>query len=539
MVDNKKPFDLALTITRAGNLFTTHTPVEAGFDRFTPELMEWYLKKYAEQRLSISLQDLLALGRRDGRDSSEPFNMAYLAFRGSGRVNGVSKLHGQVSRQLFQNLFPRWPEAEVPVTHVTNGVHTPTWDSAGADSLWEAACGKERWREATEGCEEDIRKVSDTDLWRLRADSRRSLVHYVRKRHAQRMESRGASPEDLAAAPQVLDADVLTLGFARRFATYKRPNLLLRDPQRLVNILNNRERPVQLVLAGKAHPQDAEGQEMIRQWVEFSYRPDVRAQLVQGVDLWVNTPRRPWEASGTSGMKVLVNGGLNLSELDGWWAEAYSPEVGWAIGDRREHNNDVAAWDASEAETLYGLLEREIIPEFYKRDGRGIPLGWVARMTPLFSTNRVVRQYTEEHYLAAASACRERAANQGALGVDLLNWKEQLAKHWPMLRFGSTAVEEKDGQHVFQAQVFLNELDPDAVGAELYAEEKNGNAASRQPMKRGERLVGTENGFMYTASVPASRPAADFTPRLVPQHNGAIVPLEAPFILWNDSPSWR
>jgi starch phosphorylase len=560
MADNKKPFDLALTITRAGNLFTTHTPVEAGFDRFTPDLMEWYLKKYAEKSLSISLQDLLALGRRDGKDSSEPFNMAYLAFRGSGRVNGVSRLHGQVSRQLFQNLFPRWPETEVPVTHVTNGVHTPTWDSAGADVLWEAACGKERWRKTTECCEEDIRKVSDTDLWRLRADSRKSLVYYVRKRHTQRLETRGASSQDLAAAAQALDADVLTLGFARRFATYKRPNLLLRDPQRLVNILNNRERPVQLVLAGKAHPQDIEGQEMIRQWVEFSYRLDVRArvvflsdydllvaeQLVQGVDLWVNTPRRPWEASGTSGMKVLVNGGLNLSELDGWWAEAYSPEVGWAIGDRREHNNDVAAWDASEAETLYGLLEREVIPEFYTRDHRGIPLGWVARMresmarlTPLFSTNRVVRQYTEEHYLAAASACRERGANQGALGADLLNWQEQLAKHWAMLRFGATAVEQKDGQHVFQAQVFLNELDPDAVSAELYAEEQHSSAAVRHPMKRGERLVGADNGFMYTASVPATRPAADFTPRLVPQHSGAFVPLEAPFILWDDSPSWR
>jgi starch phosphorylase len=560
MVDNKQPFDLALTITRAGNLFTTHTPVEAGFDRFAPDLMESYLKKYAEEGLSISLQDLLALGRRNREDSSEPFNMAYLAFRGSGGVNGVSQLHGQVSRQLFQTLFPRWPESEVPVTHVTNGVHTPTWDSAGADLLWETTCGKERWRETTEGCEEDIRKVSDTDLWQLRADGRKSLVHYVRKRYAERLAGRGVSSETLAAAAHALDTDALTLGFARRFATYKRPNLLLHDPQRLVNILTNREHPVQLVLAGKAHPQDVAGQEMIREWVEFSHRPEVRArvvflsdydlllaeQLVQGVDLWVNTPRRPWEASGTSGMKVLVNGGLNLSELDGWWAEAYAPEVGWAIGDRREHNNDVAAWDASEAETLYGLLEREIVPEFYTRDDRGIPRGWVARMresmarlTPLFSTNRVVRQYTEEHYLSAAAACKERAANQGALGADLLYWQTQLAKHWSMVRFGTAAVEQKDGQYVFQAQVFLNELDPDAVSAELYAEERNGNAASRHRMNRGASLVGAENGFMYTASIPATRPAADYTPRLVPEHSGAFVPLETSFILWHDAPSWR
>jgi len=333
----------------------------------------------------------------------------------------------------------------------------------------------------------------------------------------------------------------------------------LHDPERLVRILSNRDRPVQLVLAGKAHPQDMAGQEMIRQWVEFSRRNEVRSrviflsdydvlmaeQFVQGVDLWVNTPRRPWEASGTSGMKVLVNGGLNLSELDGWWAEAYSPEVGWALGDRGEHGDD-PAWDASEAQALYQLLEREVVPEFYMRDDRGIPLGWVARMresmarlTPLFSTNRVVRQYTEEHYLSAASAFKERAKNQGAIGVDLLNWQTQIAKHWPTLRFGSATVEQKEGQLLFQAQVYLNDLDPDSVRVELYAEGLDGNTPFRHPMNRGDRLVGSANGFMYTARIAANRTAADYTPRLIPQHSRALVPMEAPFILWHDSPSWR
>jgi starch phosphorylase len=559
MVDNRQPFGLALAATRIGNLFTTHTPVEAGFDRFAPGLIEWYLKKYAEQELSISLQDLLALGRRNPADSSEPFNMAYLAVRGSGAVNGVSQLHGQVSRRIFQPLFPRWPEIEVPVTHVTNGVNTPTWDSAEADRLWEDTCGKERWRESTAGLEMCLRKASDSDLWKLRADSRRCLVQYARKRYARQLAGLGASAEDLSRAAQVLDTDTLTLGFARRFATYKRPNLLLRDPQRVLRILTNRERPVQIVLAGKAHPQDLEGQEMIRQWVEFSHRPEVWSrviflsdydllmaeQLVRGVDLWVNTPRRPWEASGTSGMKVLVNGGLNLSELDGWWAEAYSPKVGWAIGDGREHNSD-PAWDASEAETLYGLLEREIVPEFYSRDDRGIPRGWVARMresmaklTPLFSTNRAVRQYTEKHYLSAASAFKERASNQAAKAMDLLTWQTQLAKHWPALRFGSTTVEQKDGQYFFQVQVFLDDLNPEAITVELYAEGQNGNAPSRNPMNRGQLLVGSTNGFMYTARIPAARAAADYTPRVVPHHDGASIPLEATFILWHDSPSWR
>ncbi len=463
MEDNGQSFDHALTITRAGNLFTTHTPVEAGFDRFAPSLIERYLRNYAEEKLSISLEQLLSLGRRDRQDSSEPFNMAYLAVRGSGAVNGVSKLHGQVSRRIFQPLFSRWPETEVPVTHVTNGVHTPSWDSAEADRLWELMCSKDCWRGTLANVTTDVTAVSDSDLWQLRAKNREALVDYTRKVYVRQLAGRGASPEDLSQAGLILDNNSLTLGFARRFATYKRPNLLLHDPARLLNILVNREHPVQLVLAGKAHPQDAEGQDMIRQWVEFARRPEARSRvvflsdydvlmaerLVQGVDVWVNTPRRPWEASGTSGMKVLVNGGLNLSELDGWWAEAYSPEVGWAIGDGREHGDD-PSWDATEAESLYSLLEREVIPEFYARDERGIPRRWVARMrnsmarlTPTFSANRAVRQYTDEHYLLAATAFRQRAENRGSLGADLVAWQAELAQHWSMLRFGAATVQQQ------------------------------------------------------------------------------------------------
>ena len=559
MAEENKPFDLALTITRAGNLFTTHTPVEAGFDRFDPGLMQWYFKKYAEGSLSIPMQDLLALGRRDRGDSSEPFNMAYLAMRGSGAVNGVSRLHGQVSRRIFQNLFPRWPEIEVPVSYVTNGVHAPTWDSAESDCLWEDTCGKARWSDTLSTLEQDLRKADDAALWQLRIDSRKTLVNFARKLHVRQVARRGGSSEELSQAAEILNRETLTLGFARRFASYKRPNLLLRDPQRLTNILTNREHPVQLVLAGKAHPKDLEGQDMIRQWIDFSRRPEIESrlvflsdydlfmaeQLVQGVDVWVNTPRRPWEASGTSGMKVLVNGGLNLSELDGWWAEAYSPEVGWAVGDGREHGYD-PSWDASEADELYRLLEQEIVPEFYSRDDRGIPRKWVARMresmcklTPQFSANRVVRQYTEEHYLLAASAFVQRSANHGSQGADLQNWKAQLAKHWFTVRFGAATMEQKDGQHLFHAEVFLNDLDPSGVALELYAEGQNGGPPLRYPMNRDERLGDSANSFTYSALIPASRPAVDFTPRLIPQHSGAIVPLEAPYILWHDSPSWR
>jgi len=267
--------------------------------------------------------------------------------------------------------------------------------------------------------------------------------------------------------------------------------------------------------------------------------------LVQGVDLWVNTPRRPWEASGTSGMKVLVNGGLNLSELDGWWAEAYSPEVGWAIGDGREHGDD-PSWDAAEAESLYAVLENDVIPEFYTRDEHGIPPGWVARMresmarlTPAFSANRAVRQYTEEHYLSAAAASRQRAENGGSVGADLVAWQSDLAKHWAALRFGPATVEQQGEQYQFQVQVFLDNIDPDAVSVELYADAQKDEDPFTLAMNRAESPDEATSAFTYSASVPAGRPVADYTPRLVPNHPGALVPLEAPFILWHQAPSWR
>jgi starch phosphorylase len=559
MEANGQSFPVALTITRAGNVFTTHTPVEAGFDRFAANLMEQYFKRYAEQQLAISLQDLLALGRKDPRDSSEPFNMAHLAIRGSLAVNGVSRLHGEVSRRIFQGLFPRWPEAEVPVKHVTNGVHTPTWDSAKADRLWEGCCGKERWRGTMAQVEADFRCASDSGLWELRTQTRKSLIEYVRKHLARLLAGAGAAEADIAQAERVLDPNTLTMGFARRFAVYKRPNLLLHDPHRLARILGNRERPAQLILAGKAHPQDIAGQRMIQEWVRFARSPEMRAhvvflsdydllmaeRLIQGVDLWINTPRRPWEASGTSGMKVLVNGGLNLSELDGWWAEAYSPEVGWAIGDGKEHGDD-PAWDAAEAEALYRVLEQEVIPEFYTRGETGIPAAWVAKMresmahlTPIFSTNRVVREYCEEYYLPAAAAYCQRAANQGQLGTQLFRWQEKIAKHWASLRFGSATASQDGDEYLFKAQAYLDELDPDAVQVELYAEGQNGEPPVRHPMNRDERLVGSANGYLYVGRLPTTRPLSAYTPRLIPFLKGASVPLEAPFILWHDAPSWR
>ncbi|HEX7502975.1 MAG TPA: alpha-glucan family phosphorylase, partial [Acidobacteriota bacterium] len=306
MQETAQPFPAALAATRAGNLFTTHTAVAAGFDRFAPALIEQYLGGYARQKLGITLHDLLALGRADPDDDSEPFHMAYLAVRGSGAINGVSRLHGKMSRRIFAPLFPRWPEGEVPVGHVTNGVHMPSWDSAESDALWTEACGKSRWLGTAETLVRDMRRVSDAKLWQLRTAARLSLVQYTRERLAGQLIASGSSPEAAERANHLFDPGALTLGFARRFATYKRPNLLLHDPERLLRLLTDSQRPVQLILAGKAHPADQAGQELIREWTRFIRRPEagprviflsdydmhLTEHLVQGVDVWINTPRR-------------------------------------------------------------------------------------------------------------------------------------------------------------------------------------------------------------------------------------------------------
>jgi starch phosphorylase len=551
MEETGQPFEVALAVTRAGNLFTTHTPVAAGFDRFDPALIERYLGSYAENRLSIPLHDLMALGRQNPNDSSEPFNMAYLAVRGSGAVNGVSRLHGQVSRNIFTSLFPRWPKSEVPIGYVTNGVHMSSWDSEEADALWTGSCGKDRWHGTLETLEQDMRAVSDSRLWECRASARQFLIDYVRGRLSRQLEAAGAPPQEVEDAKHIFDPNVLTMGFARRFAPYKRPNLLLHDPERLIRILTDPKRPVQLIIAGKAHPADHAGQAMIREWTHFIRRPEARnhvvflsdydmlltGQLVQGVDVWINTPRRPWEACGTSGMKVLVNGGLNLSELDGWWAEAYTPEVGWALGDGKEHGDD-PSWDAVEAEMLYTLLEREVIPEFYTLGPDGTPVAWVARiresmgrLTPLFSANRTVRQYTEQYYIPAAAAYQERAADKGAMGAKLMEWQRALERSWSDLRFGEVKVTSGDGRHAYEVQVFLGGLDPNFVRVEIYAEGPQDGERVQQEMTRARQLVNV-NGFIYTAQVPSDRPVTDYTARVIPHFPGVAVPLEIDRILW-------
>ena len=543
------PFHAALAATCAGNLFTTHTAVAAGFDRFAPDLIESMLGDYARNSLGISSEELLGLGRQNPRDPTESFNMAYLAIRASGAVNGVSRLHGVVSRNLFQAMFPRWPTDEVPVGYVTNGVHTPTWTGAAADALWTKACGPDRWQGDPDQYDSQIRAIDPVELWKCRSVARKELVEYARERKARELIASGASLAEAEVVHHMFDPDVLTICFARRFATYKRPNLLLSDPQRLLRLLTHSQRPVQLIIAGKAHPADEPGQALIRQWIQFIRNTEARRhviflsdydmllteRLVQGADVWLNTPRRPWEASGTSGMKVLVNGGINLSELDGWWAEAYTPEVGWALGDGHEHGDD-PRWDAAEAESLYQLLEREVIPQFYTRDSQGIPTAWVERMrasmatlTGQYSAVRTVREYTEKFYLPAAKGYAERSANKGAVGAQIAQWRCDLQDKWSALRFGDVKIRTEGAQHIFEAQVYLNGLPPEAVSVEVYA---SGATPVRQEMRPVQQLVGTGHAWAYQARVSAERSASDYTARIVPKHDGARVPLEAGYILW-------
>lgn len=454
--------------------------------------------------------------------------MAYLAVRGSSGINGVSKLHGQVSRHLFEPLFQRWPTEEVPIAHVTNGVHTPTWESKPADRLWSDATAGDRWKWTTETFEQCIQQLSDEKIWEMRNAARSELLDYVR-------ENAGVH----------LAPNALTIGFARRFVPYKRPDLLLMDEDRLVRLLANHQQPMQLVIAGKAPPLDEGGRELIKHWIQFIQRTGLTqhvvflndydmlmaAHLVGGMDVWLNTPQRPWEASGTSGMKVLVNGGINLSELDGWWVEAYNPEVGWALGDGLEHGGDPGL-DRRESEALFDLLEKQVVPEFYKRRTDGIPAAWVQRvrksmatLTPFFSSNRTVREYAGKYYIPAAGHYLARAAHENALGKKIVQWKHHLDQYWPGLKFGEVKITTVQDHHHFDVRIFRDGLDPDLISVQLIA----GAPFICVDMQPGPSAAGW---IHYTAATPATRPAGDFTPRIIAKSQEAMVPLEYQKIVW-------
>jgi starch phosphorylase len=540
------PFAAALRATRAGNVFTTHTPVEAAFDRFDPALVTEFAGPFIRE-CGLTDDEFLALGRRG---PGEPFNMAYLAMHGSCHANGVARLHGRVSRQLFQVLYPAWPQAEVPVGHVTNGVDVSTWRSEPADELWAGALGDyDSWLGRLEEAAGAVARGSDVELWDHRAAARDTLVQYVRRRHERNVRARNAPEEVLRRARHVLDPNRLTLGFARRFTGYKRPDLLLLDEARLVRILRDPERPVQLLIAGKAHPRDDAGKAMIQRMVRFSWREDVRDRVVfledydmtlaqhlaAGVDVWINNPRRPLEACGTSGMKMLVNGGLHCSTLDGWWDEAFSPDVGWAIGGTREHDGH---GDLEDAAALYDLIEQQIAPEFYTRDAEGVPRAWIqrvrasmTRLTPQFSADRMVKEYVESAYLPAAAAYRRRADSAETV-AELEAWVARLDDAWSTLRFGKVTRTRVDERWEFEVHAYLGEVPADAVAVQLYADELDGEGPTRVDLTREASIHGAVNAYVYRGRIEGARPAEHFTPRIVPRHAAAFVPAEATHILW-------
>jgi len=479
----------ALETVRSRTIFTTHTPVPAGIDVYEPDLMERYFAGFAKE-CDMTLDQLMALGRPVGADEEIPFNMAIMGLRLASRANGVSKLHGRVSRSIFSSLWPQVPQDEIPVGSVTNGVHVPTWLGPEIREVLDRRFPR-AWTETGEGSWEKLREIPDAELWRARERARERLVYFVRERLRKQLTSRGASEAEASWTDDVFDPGVLTIGFARRFAPYKRGTLLLSDENRLLRMLISGDRPIQIVLAGKAHPQDDAGKELIRSLVHFAARPEARGRfafvedydmevarvLVQGVDVWLNNPRRPLEASGTSGMKAAMNGVLNLSVLDGWWDECYDGSNGWAIG-TVETYEDEEYQDRVEASALYDLLEREIVPRFYDRPAGPVPHRWVERIRtsmetlgPFVTADRMVRDYVEDLYDPAGLQGVAMRADAFARARSLAEWKARVRTGWPDVKIisveGEAVAADLGDERSVSTTVHLGALSTDDVKVEL------------------------------------------------------------------------
>lgn len=456
--DPSLSFAEAKETVAAGSVFTTHTPVPAGNDRFGVDLIERYFHGYYPQ-LKISFQDLLALGRENPADMHEPFCMTVLALKLANVSNGVSKLHGDVSRGMWKNLYPGLNQNEVPITSITNGIHTASWLSGEIYNLYDRYIGRE-WqiRPAETSVWKRIDAIPDSELWRTHERRRERLVAYARKRIRKQLGQRGASASEIAQADDVLHPEALTIGFARRFATYKRGALIFRQAERLAALLSSKDQPVQMIYAGKAHPHDHGGKELIAEISNMARRPEFKNRvvfledydmntaryLVQGVDIWLNNPRRPLEASGTSGMKAAANGVLNFSILDGWWVEGFNGENGWSIGTGEEYG-DLNYQDDIESRSIYELLEKEIVPLFYRRGSDGVPRGWVARMkkaistlAPVYNTGRMVCDYTDTCYLPSLERHGRLQAEMQKGGRELAAWRQKVSREWSQVRIEDT-----------------------------------------------------------------------------------------------------
>jgi starch phosphorylase len=539
-------FGEAFEIARAGNVFTTHTPVPAGVDVFPLDLVERELADLLRES-GISPKELLALGRARATGAETEFNMAALALRASAFTNGVSKLHGEVSRRLLSGYVPGIPPDDLPVSHVTNGAHTRSCVSKEMAGLFDRYLGPEWWRRPGEAQTwADVDSIPDEELWATHERRRERLVAFARRRLALQLEKRGAAPRDVERARGVLDTRALTIGFARRFATYKRANLVLADAERLKRILLDADRPVQIIFAGKAHPRDTEAKEVLKAVVGFCQKEEVRRRavfledydlvvaryLVQGCDVWLNTPRRGLEASGTSGMKAAPNGALNLSVLDGWWCEAYSPDLGWAIGKGEEYE-DHAYQDQVESNALYELLEHEIVPLYYGRAADGLPRAWIARMkrsvrtlSPFFSTNRMLWEYAERCYLPAARFHARLAEADFARARALAEWKRRIARGFGEVRVEDVRADQDGLRRVgesfaVRARVRLGSLVPEDVAVQLYFGPLDAQRRIASARTIAMRLSGTpgEGLHEYSGEIPCSASGLmGYTVRVVPSH---------------------
>ena len=537
----------AFEVVRGSNVFTTHTPVPAGNDCFAPELVRTYLKRKADE-LGIGIEALLALGRIDPANKNETFNMTVLALRLSRFANGVSELHGHVSRKMWQGVWPGVPECEIPIAHVTNGIHTRSWLCSEIARLYERYIGP-RWHEepTNRALWARVEHIPDAELWRSHERMRERLVGFVRRRLRSQLIKRGVNRSWVRQAGEVLDPEALTIGFARRFATYKRALLILSDPARLSAILNHPEQPVQLIFAGKAHPKDHPGKELIKQLVHLASRDEFRNRIVfvedynievarymvQGVDIWLNTPRRPLEASGTSGMKVPPNGGVNLSVLDGWWCEAAGHENGWNIGAGEDYE-DEAYQDDVESTALYELLENEIVPAFYDRSSDDVPREWTRVMKNSmrtvnedFNTNRMVEEYTKRFYVPGIGNVRRLTGDDCAKARELAEWRGRISRDWAQVRVACVFEGPQTAQPMgtsleIKALVELGNIPVEEVLVEAY----HGAVDATGDIDAGETATltaqeTTEDGVVYVGEIPCVRAGRrGFTVRVVPRKDG-------------------
>ena len=560
MTENGYSFDQAAAVTTSGNVFTTHTPVPAGHDVFSPSLIEKYFASYARD-LGLSLSALLALGQADPSNAGSGFNMTVLAMRFATYRNGVSKLHGKVSRNMWKGLWPSVPEDEIPITSITNGVHISSHISRQMWNLQDNYLGPRRLEEPQDQTIwQLINTIPPEEIWRVHELRRERLVAFARKRLRRQLQRESASPVEIARADEVLNPGALTIGFARRFATYKRATLLFRDVDRLASILNSNKRPVQVIFAGKAHPRDHAGKELIREIYRLTqqehlhrrlvfienYDMCVARYLVQGVDIWLNNPLRPLEASGTSGMKAVANGGLNLSVLDGWWDEAYGLDVGWAIG-RGEEYVDQAYRDEVEANAIYNILEKEAVSLFYDRGADGLPRGWIARMKhamsslcPRFNTHRMVHEYTERFYLPAHVHHQALSTDGAGRAKILAEWKRRVAQSWRQVKIESLDANDLKVSRIgdtFSATLILHtgELGAGDLRVELYHGHVGATGeispATASEMKFVESRA--DGSCVYKIEMPLRINGQwGFTARVIPHHVDLVSAHDMALITW-------